>query len=1017
MPLQPMNGASQPCPTREPEGGKQKKWFVQQCPYRFCLLYLTLLLGWNTIYAQNISNAVFYTLTEKEGLTDNRVNCFYQDSRGVMWMGTNYGLNSYDGSIIINYHASPNTLTAEAINEMAEDEQQTLWLATGGGLTAYHLRQKTFQQFRFSSTDEVLNRFYSLSISGGNIYLATEAGLVVFEKNKQIFTRYLLPDAGSSRITKLLRDRQHRLWLGSYNGVWLFNEQKKRFTCYNSKENDAEFSGFITDIFEDHNGEIWFGSWTNGLKKLLPDAHTVQNFYQYKSWNGNTTSITEQRNADGRYSLWQSSTVCRINTTAHTFEYLQTGLGTAAKPIISNRLFCDRDNTLWMSTNEGIKIYNPGKQYFRNIILSSFVPLTSQGMALLPLQKGFMMGGEGSSSLSLYNDSINLVKNLSSVAGSAAIMNIQTDAAGNYWCCTANGLLVLDKNMQQPRRFLHADTDPASLPKNFLNYTLFLKNGDNWIMPWRKGVWRADVINGKFYRVSTKLGDTLLPDGNLSKAIEDANGNIWIADYSAGLFQYNLQTGTVNNLIKSCRLSNIWLLGNQLFTVTAREIFAVDIHTSAIRKWFLPEGKNKYEYDFIPDGKGYLWIATKTGLLAFNINTGRFKNFTEGDGLYSNNMELTMAQLTNGQIIMAAGTYITVFDPEIVHQMAKPSPILFTGLWVDGKEKPLNQSSVQIAWNERNISFNWALLNFANPLGNTYYYKLDGVDTGWKPAGNKGQVSFNSLAPGHYTFHYKATTSDGVESAEQTIQLVVHPPYWKRWWFILLSVAIISLLFYLVVRYISQRNLKERLLKLEKEQAVEKERNRISRDMHDDLGSGLTKIAILSEVVKTQPEDAQKNVDKISETARNLVDNLDEMVWALNPKNDSLDKLMAYIAEYTHQYLEGTGIEPRIQLPEQPLQVHIGEEKRRNIFMAVKEFLNNSVKHSNAKNIELSITQTPNSFSINIKDDGRGMDMNALSGMGNGLTNMQQRVKDVGGTATLHSEPGNGASLQIICPV
>lgn len=984
---------------------------------RNILLTCTLLMVGQTGSAQNTGGAIFYTLSEKNGLTDNVINCFFQDSRGVMWLGTGYGLNSYDGSAVATFHASPSGLSAEGINDIKEDNHKTLWIATAKGLSTYSLSQKTFRQFYFDSTSDVLNRYYSLALLDDDVFLASEQGLFVFNKTSKRFTRYNNADAGGNRINKILADSKKRIWLCTYNGVWLFNPRNGQFTCYNSPAGDAAFDGLVNDIIEDDKGMLWFGNWAKGLKKLDPDTRTVENFRSYANASGNTTSLAFQRNHDGSYSLWQASRVCRPLFNERRFEYLQTGTGSDARPITANRIYCDRDNMLWISTDEGVKIYNPARQYFRTTILSSFVPLTTQGIALFPLPGQLLMGGEGGSSLMQFTDSMRLVNNLSARAGTAAVMNIRRDASGNFWLCTSNGLLLLDEQLAHPRRFVQNDKIPGSLPKNFLNYSFFLKNGEAWIFPWRKGAWKADIRTGVFTRVPGKNGDTLLPAANISKAIEDDLGNIWLTDYSSGLFRYHPQTGALEVMIKDVRLSNAWLVNNHIWTATATHIFAIDEYSGRIRSWPMPEGKNKYEYDCVPDGRGYLWVATKTGLLAFSMQTGQFKSFTEGDGLYRNNMEVSMTQLSNGNIIMAGGTYVTVFDPGMVNQPIPPSPLLFTGLVVDGKEKITGNGTVHLRWNERNIGFNWALLNYANAAGNTYYYRLDGINANWQTAGNHGQVSFNSLAPGRYTFHYRAATPDGVMSEEQTIHFVVHPPFWKTTWFIILSIAIISLLFFMVVKYITQRNLKEKLLRLEKEQSVEKERNRISRDMHDELGSGLTKIAILSEVVKTQPQHAISNIDKISETARNLVDNLDEMVWALNPRNDSLDKLLAYIAEYAHQFLENTGMNVVVQLPEQVAPVHIGEEKRRNIFMAVKEFLNNSVKHSGAKNISITATQTAGAFEITLRDDGRGTSPGQASELGNGLRNMRQRIEDVGGTATLQSQPGAGMQLHIHCPV
>ncbi|MBS1510577.1 MAG: hypothetical protein JST86_07055 [Bacteroidetes bacterium] len=960
--------------------------------------------------AQAGTNAVLYTLTEKDGLTDNVANCFFQDSCGVMWIGTNYGLNSFDGSVITTFRSgtAPGTLPDNAINDIREDEHRTLWIATGNGLASYSLNQHSFMVFRYDSNNAVLNRYYSIAINGNNIYIATEEGLLLFNIPAKKFSLYKSKDGAANRITKIFIDHQKKIWLGTYAGLWQFNSSTNTFVPFDTPANDPQYDELVTDILEDHSGQLWFGCWNKGLKKWNAASGNIESLLNWKNSNGNITSIAEQKNADGHYSLWQTAGLCKPDSTLHTFVYLENG----HKPITGNRLYCDRNNVLWISTNEGVKIYNPAKQYFHTTILSSYVPLTSQGIALYPMKNEFLLGGEGGTALILFSDSVKLIKNYSaSVSNGAAIMFITRDTKDQFWLCSSNGLFIFDSSLKKKEWLIHNDKDYTSLPKNFLNYVLHRKDGSTWILPWRKGVWTMDLANKKFYRVTTTKGDTLLPSSNLSKALEDVNGNIWISDFSGGIFKYKPSTGAVKNLIRQRRFSNEYLAKNKLWTVSSYEVFAVDISTDSVERYPLPEGKNKYEYDFIPDQNGWLWIATKTGLLAFNTSTKQFKSFTADDGLYNNDLDINFAILSDGNILMASGTTAVTFSPSIVQQEVTPPHLIFTAAKTDEKEVSDTGGVLTFSWNEKSIQFNWALLNYSNPLGNLYYYKLDGIDRSWQFAGNRGQVIFNSLEPGSYLFHYKGATSDGVMSEEKTIRIIIRPPFWKTWWFILLSISCIAALFYAAVKYISQRNLKEQLLLLEKEQAVEKERNRISRDMHDELGSGLTKIAILTEVIKTTQE-GNEHIDKISETARGLVDNLDEMVWALNPQNDSLDKLAAYIAEYANQFMDGSGIDCNITLPDEISPLYISEEKRRNLFMVVKEFLNNTIKHSGAKNVWVQLKQFNQHFELLLQDDGHGFDINQTSETGNGLKNIQQRIAGIGGTAVFDSSD-KGTSLQI----
>lgn len=981
---------------------------------RHLFTYLFVLAVSVRLPAQPVNKTVLYTLTEKDGLTDNSVNCFFQDSRGIMWMGTSFGLNSFDGSVVRSFHtgSTRGNLPDDAVNDIKEDAKGNLWIATGGGIACYDPATHKLTPYQYEGAGQVLNRFYSLEIRNGSILLATENGLVNFNIISKQFT--LIPHESSnpaaSRITRIFTDSKKRTWLCSYDGVWLFDEMNHHFESYDNAANDALFDGLVNDIFEDHNGQLWFGTWSRGLKKLIPETKKIETFLHYSGSNTNVVSITEQKDVSGKPVLVAGSTLLKADFNTHSFQPFVFAGSTA--PLFTNRVYTDRNNLLWISTSEGVKIYNPSRQYFQTVSLSGSVPITSQGASLLALQQHFLIGGEGNTALQLYSDSLNKIHNLSAqITGGPAVMNIQQDQQANFWLCTSNGLFLLNPQYQLKKIYQHSDIDPASLPKNFLNNLLLKKNGEVWVMPWRKGIWMLNK-EGNFTCVLTRNGDSLLPAANVSKVLEDENGNCWITDYSGGLYKYSPASGKVEHITDAVRLSNEYIIGSQLWTVSSQAVISVNISNNRPTTYPLPPGKDKYEYDFIPDSAGHLWIATKTGLLSFNTRTGTFQQYSSADGLYTDVLDVSMASLSDGNILMAGNNFATRFSPAMALEENQLPPLLFTGANVDGNEKTIAGKTITLQWNEKNIRLSWALLNYSNPRGNIYYYKLDGVNKTWQNAGNSGEVNFNSLDPGTYQFHYKAATAKGETSKEDLITIIIRPPFWKTWWFKLLALTAVSTLFYAVVRYISQRNLKEKLLKLEKEQAIEKERNRISRDMHDELGSGLTKIAILTEVIKTQ-QQSNEHIEKISSTARNLVDSLDEMVWALNPQNDSLDKLAAYIAEYANQYMDGSGIECSISLPVEISARPVSEEKRRNIFMVVKEFLNNTIKHSHAKNVLLVLTENPGGFTLLLRDDGTGFDESATSVTGNGLKNMQQRIKDAGGISRLQSGP-EGTELEII---
>lgn len=981
---------------------------------RYLFLIGLLLASARLAARQHPLPLVTYSITEKDGLCDNNINCFFQDHRGVMWMGTGYGLNSIDGSAVRAYHTGKpgKGLSNDAVNDITEDDQQVLWLATGYGLDAYDLRTGRFSHYFVPDVTESSNRFYSLCLYGQYLFIGTEYGLLRFDRATHQFVSYnnKMGNAQDNHISKLFADSKKRIWVGSFNGLWLFDPAKQSFSLQNNSTGEL-----ITDIYEDHNGNIWAGTWDKGLKKLDEVTHTFIPSLHFSNSSTNVTSITELQDTKGNYHLWCGPGPFILDSSNHSFGMVTPGKKNDREPVTCTRLYTDRNKLLWMGTSEGVKIYDPARQYFRTYVLSGYVPLTSQGISLYPLNGRFLLGAEGSNALGLYNDTLKVLRNLSSlVPSAAAVMNIYRDRQGDTWLCTSQGLVQLDSSLRQKKVYRYNDDDPISLPKNFLNCFIERSNGEKWVMPWRKGIWRLDATSGRFSRIILASGDTLLPNANISKAMEDADGNTWFTDYFNGLYRLDARNETLQPITGNMRLTNMVMDDRNMWTVSAQTIYCTDTRSGKTRQWPLPEGKNKYEYDCIMGDGGWLWIATRTGLLAFHTDKHIFKSYTEEDGLFTDNMDVTFTRLSNGNILCAGNTYATVFSPGIIDHTQPAPALIFTGASTDDEEKIISNDHISIAWNEHNTRLTWALVNLSSPLANQYYCKMEGIDKEWHSTGHKGEMVYNNLPEGSYTFYYRAATSDGLESEVRSIHIDVFPPFWKKAWFLALVILFASVLFYFIVRYISQRNLKEKLLRLEKEQAIEKERNRISRDMHDELGSGLTKIAILSEVVKQQGGTDRQSVDKISDTARGLIDNLDEMVWALNPRNDSLDKLIAYISEYAHQFLEGTGINCEVNLPPDIPQDPVGEEKRRHIFMAVKEFLNNSVKHSGTNNISITLAIREKEFELLLQDEGKGFDTSLITGLGNGIKNMAQRITEAGGRTALHSQEGKGTSLRIV---
>jgi signal transduction histidine kinase len=241
------------------------------------------------------------------------------------------------------------------------------------------------------------------------------------------------------------------------------------------------------------------------------------------------------------------------------------------------------------------------------------------------------------------------------------------------------------------------------------------------------------------------------------------------------------------------------------------------------------------------------------------------------------------------------------------------------------------------------------------------------------------------------------------------------PPWWQLWWVLVLEVLLLLAVIFLMVRFIIQRKLKEKESELARVKLIHAERERISRDMHDDLGSGLTQITIISELLKqNMPEEIKtKQLQKISETAGELVDNMGNLVWAMNPGYDSISSLLAYLREFCGKLFDNSSIQLEVDFPFQMEEFTLSPHSRKNIFLAVKESLNNSLKYSQASSLKIAYYMLHSKHIIVIEDNGIGFNLAHVRKFGNGIHNIQKRLKDIDGEAQIWSEEGNGTRIQL----
>jgi signal transduction histidine kinase len=385
----------------------------------------------------------------------------------------------------------------------------------------------------------------------------------------------------------------------------------------------------------------------------------------------------------------------------------------------------------------------------------------------------------------------------------------------------------------------------------------------------------------------------------------------------------------------------------------------------------------------------------------------------------SGGMQPASDRMADGRLLFPTSKGLVVVDPARLRVNPLPPPVAIEVMNVDGRPVTLrghDLRSRRIEPGQRQYEFQYAGLSFVSPAKVRFRYRLEGLEPEWLDAGSKRSVNYSYIPPGDYVFRVTACNNDGVwNQTGAALAFTVLPYFWQTLPFRLAAAGLGILVVGFVVWAVTQRRMRLTLEAAERQRAVERERARIAKDIHDDLGASLTRISLLSESVPPEHNASPEAVEALGQifrTSRELVQAMDEIVWAVNPKHDTLDSLANYLASYAQDYLDAAGIRCRLDLPVDLPTWQVTAEVRHNLFLAFKEALNNVVKHAGATQVSIELALLRHGFSLTVTDNGRGftpgenVPAGGRAASGNGLANMRQRLQEVGGRCEIEAAPG-----------
>ena len=615
------------------------------------------------------------------------------------------------------------------------------------------------------------------------------------------------------------------------------------------------------------------------------------------------------------------------------------------------------------------------------------------------------------------------------------------DTPQNAWCVLADrreqvwagtsgqGLFRLVDGSFQPV--------PAAMPAGQNIFSLCEARDGKVFVGGENGLASFDGTNWNYFTVNNGL-----PKSAVRALAEDTNGVLWIGTKSEGLF--TLRDEKVSGVDSPLKDISTVLVGADGSLWAGSFVHGLARRSSAGDWKTFSSTLNGLANDDIgslaEDGAGNLWIGSYEGLVRVEKNSiadvlaGAAKTLTCRTFLTrecSAGAQPSALRARDGRLWFPTIEGLVAVNPAELKLNTNQPPVIIESVRVDGVELQTNvfasgwRGAVTLTPQDEQLEIRFTALNFSAPKGSRFgaqfKYWLENRDKTWTDWRNERVVVLSRLAPGNYIFHVIACNEDGVWNEDgATFAIKVEPPFWKKTSF-LVAVALVFLgVLAGIIYLVSTAKLKRQLRAAQQKELIEHERARIARDLHDQLGANLTQVTLLGELAemdKDSPGEVAQHAQQICETARESAHSLDEIVWAVNPSNDTLEGLANYACKYAQDYFALAGVSYRAELPPNLPPTPIPPEVRHNVFLAFKEAVNNVVKHAHATEARVKLQLEPGKFILSITDNGRGLGDLSGKALRNGLKNMRKRLTDVRGEFEIVPGANGGTVVQLTVPV
>jgi ligand-binding sensor domain-containing protein/signal transduction histidine kinase len=990
----------------------------------------------------------------------------------ILWLLSSGGLLAGTPGIayrVDRVWTSDEGLPEMAVLSLAQTREGYLWLGTLNGLVRFDAVGNSsgtlgtkFPVFNESNTPELgSSRIIKLfEDSRGNLWVGTEAAGVVVIAPDGTLTRPDLPASQGRRLISIGEDRQ--------GAIWLYLADGQLVRCQGSKVDSWNIGGPSQSraLAIDDEGVLWVGTDRN-LSALSPAGSSTSLLVTTQVAVRKLDFILPSRGggywrfADGEIQRWKGNRKER-DLAAYPVSWTNVVITAACEDRYGN-LFVGTygDGLYWFTPEGGVaKVEGLSHSSILSLVIDregciwagtnggGLNRIKRQVFDVLPVSRGNTVqsvcdDGEGGLWIGYNGETVQhwskgVARDYRLQYPLLAVRSVFVDRESRVWAGAFVGGLFQKKAEQFEQVAGFGGVANANVSVIFQD-----PRGTLWIgTQGGLAVW-----NGTNWKTISAIDG--LSANQVQAIAEDRAGNLWIGTEGGGLNRFKDGQFTRFNRTNGLPSNNIHSL-----CVDEQGVLWVGTASGLVRhadnQWFeySTEGLSDHSiFCIVDDGQGYLWVGSNAGVLrvakqALNnfakkpAGSGTqslpIRAYTKSDGLpaseCAHGSQPSVCRSRDGRLWFATILGLAVVDPARVYTNSTPPPVLIDFVSVDGRiEKgiglrPAPPTSITIPAGKESLEIHFTSLNLSAPEKGLFRYRLEGFENAWKELpGSARFVRYPRLPHGDYTFRVTACNEDLVwNETGVAMTIVVLPPFWQTWWFISVMSLLVLAGIVGAVHFVSTQKLQRQLALLRQQEMLEKERSRIARDLHDQLGANLTQVALLGELAETDknlPDEVEDHARMISQTARDTTRALDEIVWTVNPANDTVDGLVNYICKYAQEYLALAGLRYRLEVPPRLPGTPISPELRHNVFLVAKEAVNNVVKHARASSAWVRLRLEENRFIFEVEDDGRGISKEDENKGRNGLRNMRKRMEDIGGTFSISPRAEKGTIVRLAAPL